>query len=201
MSRRAGFLLIMLPTALVLLAVLTTGAALELENRDAFCASCHTEPEATFYQRTLEAPSDLASAHSAVGVRCIDCHSGEGLAGRIDALLQGASDLGAYLSGSYTQPAVTTNPVGEIGCTQCHAPPSRDDPPDEDALLPISASHYHLVEYADAWMAMLDDAVGTCARCHVAHTENTLEALLWRPMPVVNAACSACHQVLSGQTP
>jgi nitrate/TMAO reductase-like tetraheme cytochrome c subunit len=47
------------------------------ETHDAFCASCHTQPESTFYQRSTAAqPMDLASYHTAQQTRCIDCHSG-----------------------------------------------------------------------------------------------------------------------------
>jgi hypothetical protein len=49
--------------------------AIQLENRNAFCASCHTEPESEYYQRSLAAPVDLASAHNAKNVACIQCHS------------------------------------------------------------------------------------------------------------------------------
>ena len=35
------------------------------EQHDSFCASCHTQPESTFYQRSTAAqPADLASAHT-----------------------------------------------------------------------------------------------------------------------------------------
>lgn len=71
-----------------LLLILVLGAAASigvyaysahLESNDAFCASCHTEPESTYYQQSL-APekATLAAFHSAEGTRCIDCHSGKG---------------------------------------------------------------------------------------------------------------------------
>ena len=103
----------------------TVATAVHLENDDEFCASCHTEPEVSFVNRSLaEEPVDLASAHAhyADAVRCIDCHSGAGTAGRVDALQQGATDLVAYLSGDYTEPAVTTNPLGDEPCFQMPYP-------------------------------------------------------------------------------
>src|SRR5262245_45431626 len=112
-------------TILVILMLLAASGgiayALSLENRDDFCASCHTQPEATYYQRTLQTmPTDLTSAHVAKRVRCIDCHSGAGTLGRLDGLQQGAQDLSAYLLNNYQQPAVTTHPLPDANCIQCH---------------------------------------------------------------------------------
>ncbi len=57
---------------------------LNLENNDAFCASCHTEPESRYFQQSQDtsAPT-LASFHTQKDVRCIDCHSGSGPLGRL----------------------------------------------------------------------------------------------------------------------
>jgi len=114
----AGFLLVLL------LPFIAIGTATALEGYDPFCSACHTEPEVEYVSRSLSNPTDLASVHTPAEVRCIDCYSGEGLFGRSVSLQQGASDLAAYVSGTYAQPAITTNPVGEVGCTKCHNPPS-----------------------------------------------------------------------------
>jgi len=47
-------------------------------------------------------PVDLASAHKADNTRCIDCHSGKGVTGRIRAELLGAHNALAF----YTRTAV-----------------------------------------------------------------------------------------------
>ncbi len=61
------------------------------ETHDAFCTSCHTQPESTFYQRSIGAKAvDLASFHQPQKGRCIDCHSGQGVTGRMSAELMGA---------------------------------------------------------------------------------------------------------------
>ena len=49
---------------LVVVVLLTGGslaAATQVENRNSFCASCHTQPESEFYQRSLATPVDLPS--------------------------------------------------------------------------------------------------------------------------------------------
>ncbi len=194
-----GLLLVILSTALV-------AGAVQLENHDSFCASCHTEPESTYYERTqAETPSDLASAHVLYDepVRCIDCHSKPGTEGRAQALWQGAQDVLAYVAGDYHEPAITQNPLGDAPCLQCHTQPSRDNPitPEEDANLIYSNSHFHWVEYTEAWLREAPNPSGVCGTCHESHTENTLAALGYRYMPDVNTACDDCHLVLSGQTP
>lgn len=184
----------------------TVATAVHLENDDEFCASCHTEPESSFVARSQATePTDLASAHAMYedAVRCIDCHSGAGAKGRIEALQQGAGDLFAYLIDDYHEPAVIENPLGDEPCFKCHIQPSRDNPIDinDNPQLIASNSHYHQVEYTEAWLVKDSNLAGTCGTCHSAHNENTLPALGFRHMPSVNAACDACHLTLSGQTP
>lgn len=74
--------------------------AAPLENDDAFCASCHTEPESRYFAQSQASPVDLASAHGAKGVEYIACHSGRGSIGRLTAMPTVAlPDLLVYQSG------------------------------------------------------------------------------------------------------
>lgn len=194
---------LILITPLLLLAVAGTTAGVQLENRDAFCASCHTEPESTYYQRSLTLPSDLASAHAFVDsaeVRCIDCHSGIGALGRAHSLAQGGWDLVRYLSGIYQQPAQTTNPIGDAGCLKCHTPPG--GVPASDYAVPFASSeHYHFAHYLDEWAARDPDPYGTCAFCHLAHTEGTTPEMHFTPSVATSDGCNDCHRDLSGWNP
>jgi len=105
--RKLGLILVVLvPLILVILSAATAVTAMQFENHDDFCASCHSEPEDAYFQREASASTDLASFHSAQDVRCIDCHSGPGLVpGRISALTLGAKDLLAWVTGHARQPA------------------------------------------------------------------------------------------------
>ena len=205
-SARVGCLLIVGGFIMILVSAGTVATAIHLENDDEFCATCHTEPEVSFVSRSqAETPIDLASAHALYesAVRCIDCHSGPGTQGRVDALQQGAQDLFAYISGDYTDPAVVENSLGDEPCFKCHIQPSRAKPVDINASPQIIASnsHYHLVEYTEAWLGVNSNLDDTCGLCHPAHNNTTLPALGFRHMPSVNATCDACHLDLSGQTP
>lgn len=185
---------------LVVLPVSVLGGAVAIEGHDPFCASCHTEPEVEYFKRSLAEPSDLASAHAHDSIPCIGCHSGEGLFGRTVSLRQGASDLSAYVSGDYAQPAVTTHPVGESGCTKCH------DTPSSSGLYArtdggVTSSHYHFHEYAAEWLAREPDPRGTCNVCHQAHSVGRLAGQQFAINADVQAACETCHAALSGWIP
>ena len=205
-SRHIACGVLIIGGVLVLMSVGAVMGAVHLENQDSFCASCHTEPEATYYDRTQsETPTDLASYHALykIPVRCIDCHSGEGTQGRINALKQGATDLFAYIISDYHDPAQMDNPLGDEPCLKCHTLPSRDNPieHEDDPQLIYSTSHYHWVEYTDAWLEVNPNPEGVCGVCHVSHSEGTIEALGFRYMPAVNAACDDCHTDLAGTIP
>lgn len=200
MSRGRWPLLTVLLLSAVLLPAVVVGGATALENRDSFCASCHTHPEVEYFERSLQAPSDLASAHTPARVRCIDCHSGAGPLGRTVSLRQGASDLAAYLTGDFAQPAETTNPVGDPGCVKCHLQPSAVA--DLSApVVDISASHYHFAEYTAEWLARQPDPRGSCSVCHVGHAPEALPGQGYTVSAAATESCEACHAALSGWVP
>ncbi len=185
--------------ALVLLGGGGYAYAARMESRDAFCASCHTEPETTYYQQSLEPqPSTLAAFHAHEGTRCIDCHSGKGVPGRFKAMLTGARDMVAFRLGRYQQPARTTRPVGNDGCTKCHnmpltitaepgEGPSRGDRPGLDG-------HYHADSLEAAWR-LWGGPANRCALCHPAHAAGDAQQgyTTWSR---VEQGCNACHRTL-----
>ena len=91
------------------------------ESHDSFCASCHTQPETIFFERSTSANAvDLASFHTAKETRCIDCHSGPGLFGRMQAELLGARNAAAFYTHTAVQPAKLTYPIQDANCLKCH---------------------------------------------------------------------------------
>ena len=169
------------------------GGALALENQDAFCAVCHTEPEATYYQQSIKSsPVTLAAYHTQRKINCIDCHSGAGTFGRIRGLQQGAHDLLAFLSGAFQRPALTTQPLGDPGCVKCH----------ERIVNNLGASgsvamngHYHA--YLTTWQS-LDARAARCGTCHPSHV-NGLDGLKFMSQGKVGQLCENCHIALSGK--
>ncbi len=177
----------------IILAIGSVGVSLALENQDAFCAACHTAPEVTYYQQSIQSsPVTLAAFHAQKQTVCIDCHSGSGVLGRTVGLRQGAQDLAAYLNGAYRQPAVTTNPLGDDACLKCHT----------NVLAGTrrggsrgTNGHYHF--YLPQWQAM-DPKAAHCITCHTAHTAG-LDGLQFMSQGKVAQVCDECHTALSGR--
>ncbi len=175
-------------TAVAALAVLALAAFItgdQLENHDSFCASCHSQPETTYYQRSLAPkPVDLASWHWTKATRCIDCHSGKGLTGRLGAMMVGAGDLFAWVSGTAHQPAPLLVPIGDGNCLKCHS----DVPATQDFNL-----HFHA--FLTQWQAN-DPNAGSCVSCHSSHTTDGDPNSQFLTAQRVQPVCEACHAAL-----
>ena len=97
---------------LVVGVVLSAGGRL-LEDRPGFCLSCH---EMAFYGKTWQ--SSGAALHHG---RCIDCHSGPGVAGAVSAQMTGLMELARHFFG-HPSPARSYRPGGvpNANCLKCH---------------------------------------------------------------------------------
>ncbi|HEX9075935.1 MAG TPA: hypothetical protein VF932_09155, partial [Anaerolineae bacterium] len=181
------------------------GGSLLLENQDAFCASCHTQPEEKYYQQSLQAQATtLASFHVQKETRCIDCHSGGGALGRAQGLQQGLDDLMLYLSGTYKAPAITSNPLGDDSCVKCHPevlvrgrrqPPSQIQSPIQGREGRRMDGHYHV--FLQRWQAA-DPRAGHCVNCHTSHTDGAADVGFMAQAPV-QQVCDACHRGLNAR--
>ncbi len=169
------------------------GVALALENQDAFCAACHTQPEAAYYQQSIQAQATtLAAFHTQKQTACIDCHSGSGLVGRYKGLQQGEHDLVNYLVGTYHRPAITTNPLGDEACLKCHADVLAQAAKGESRA---TNGHYHV--FLPRWQK-IDANAAHCTTCHSAHAQG-LASLAFMAQGKVGQVCDQCHTALSGQ--
>ncbi len=173
--------------ALVVFGLVIPLTAMQFENHDSFCASCHTEGELTFYNRSLVTPTaatDLASFHEAKkAARCIDCHTGPGIIGRYGGLMAGSTDLISYFSGHYAQPASLEEPMPDANCTKCHA----------DVLTKQDFNnHFHF--FLSRWQSMDPQNAAHCADCHLSHdTANDAGAVFLNQNATVTI-CQKCHQ-------
>ena len=174
------------------------------EQHDSFCASCHTQPESTFFQRSTAAhPIDMASFHRAQQVICIDCHSGVGVTGRISAELMGARNALLWYTGTAKQPAVVTFPISDQNCLKCHQDVVQTGfTPKEQIVIPGGRSgddgygrnnHWH--ELLTRWQAASATA-GTCTSCHGGHPTGGTAQSGFMVDQVVQQQCSACHKIL-----
>jgi len=177
------------------------------ESQDPFCASCHTQPESTFLERSQAAQAvDLASYHTTQQTKCIDCHSGQGVTGRVQAELLGAHNALLWYTGTAVQPAVLTTPIGDANCLKCHQDiTSRGYQP--KAAITVQgirsgregeggSNHWH--EQLAKWQANSATA-GTCISCHAGHATGGTTQNGFMNNQTVQATCDACHQVLRGR--
>ncbi|MGB8647970.1 MAG: NapC/NirT family cytochrome c [Anaerolineae bacterium] len=161
-----------------------TAYAINQENHDAFCASCHTQPESTYYQQSqAQNAATLSAFHTGKSVNCIDCHSGGGPFGRIEGITQGAQDLLSYYSGNYHNPAITTSKLGDDSCAKCH-----------DTIARSAGINNHFHQFLSQWQAV-DSNAAHCVDCHTGHGagDTTQQYLV---VASVEQVCQACHNVL-----
>ena len=163
-------------------------AGMQLENHDGFCASCHTDPESEFVDRAHAGTAvDLASFHTGTGVRCIDCHSGEGANGRIQAMTLGGHDLLKFVSGQFPQPAPLTKAIDDVNCTKCHSTISQGRD---------FNNHFHIL--LPDWQKQSVNAA-TCVDCHQSHSTDGLTDVAFLNEQHTVAVCQQCHNSLRGR--
>jgi len=181
LSRSRLVMILLLASPLVMAAVIGFGA-MQFENHDSSCASCHTQPEGTYFQReSVQSPVDLASFHSENATRCIDCHSSTGSIGRVGAMMLGAKDLFAFLSKQYAQPAPLTRAIHDDHCLKCH-----QDLPQKREF----TNHFHLL--LSRWQE-LDPNAATCVDCHQSHTTNGEVSIQFINKESTTRICERCH--------
>ncbi len=187
-----------LAAVFVVLAASGFSFAATKESNDVFCGSCHTQPESTYLQRSTAAQNvDLASYHTPLKTRCIDCHSGEGVIGRISAEIMGAENAFRWYTGTAIQPAPLTHPIGDGNCMKCHSQVTQQGyVPNNPALAQLGDSengHWHLL--LSQWRLVSSNAA-RCVDCHGGHTTNGDPKILYLNEQQLTGVCQSCHQVL-----
>ncbi len=186
----------------VLLAAAGFAFAATQEQSDAFCASCHTQPESTFFARSTAAqPVDMASFHTGKQIHCIDCHSGDGVVARVQAEILGARNAALWYTGAATQPAKLTAPIGDGNCLKCHAAVTQRGYTPKEQLFNTSrddreAGNGHWHQFLLRWQVTDPTNAGTCVSCHNGHIPDSNAQSGFMDVTAVNAECDSCHQVL-----
>ena len=185
-SSRGLKTLLLFGIVLLLIASTSLIVGTQLEAHDSFCASCHVQPEESYYQASLrqDEPETLAVIHAGLETRCIDCHSRSGVLGRIWAQLGGMENLVAFRSGNYRDPSSTTRPVGDGGCSKCHG---------DLTWVSERPGHYHSPELRRRWRAF-DGPANTCQACHPAHDEGNFGIEHIIGSTALEEQCEGCHE-------
>lgn len=174
------------------------------ESHDPFCGSCHTQPETSYLERSTSAqPVDLASYHTFQNTKCIDCHSGKGVIGRIKAELEGAGNAFKYITQTAVQPAVLNHPIGDQNCLKCHQNVTSDSySPTQQISIPggfegeedeARVGHWHV--FLSRWQ-FLNRSAGRCVSCHSGHSTSVNVQNGFLNDQNVEDICQACHQVM-----
>jgi hypothetical protein len=193
------------PVLIALLAILLISAggfsfAATQESHDAFCGSCHTQPESTYLERSTTAqPVDLASHHTIQKTRCIDCHSGKGLFGRLQAELIGAKNALKWFTSTAIQPAPLTQPISDNNCLKCHQQVTQSGyvPQNQNFAGNSEAQNGHWHLNLRRWQAV-DANAGRCVSCHGGHTTDGEATLFYLNQQHTISVCESCHQKLGG---
>jgi hypothetical protein len=207
---------------LSLLGVISAVGVSVAEENDAFCATCHLDPERTYvgratrvgqaydlaeeqgltgkarWQTGRDAARDLASAHRAAALDCVACHRGNnGLSDRVTALTLGARNTLLYLTGQFDpdHKGVAHADLLENSCLRCHV----DQPSlggvgggEENPVLVEDFENHFHSYLLDPQYANLT-AVG-CLDCHPAHPEiPPIVPFFINEEGVVLPACVQCH--------
>lgn len=205
----------------VLIIVSAAGVSMAEEN-DAFCATCHLNPERAYVDRSeavdkatdlareqglgaeelwqsgRDASSDLASAHRAEAVNCVACHRGDNSLGdRATALVLGGRNTVLYAAGQFDldHSGVGNSSLVEASCIRCHV--------NEPALGGVAAGQANPVaidSFENHFHSYLFDpqyvdltTVG-CLDCHPSHLEiPPIVPYFIDEERVVFPACVQCH--------
>ncbi len=162
-----------------------------LEEDNDFCNACHLEPGRPLHERIRQGfdarpPVNLASAHGLAGtearpdgsLRCIDCHGGTGLAGRLRVKALAAKDAFWYVVGHFEEPDSMRWPLRDEDCTKCHA----DFSPASAGAEPFHSIPVHNARFEVA-----------CVECHVAHESGGNPQAYFMDASRLRPLCARCH--------
>ncbi|UCC64228.1 MAG: hypothetical protein JSV36_04000 [Anaerolineae bacterium] len=207
---------------LVLLVIGSAVGESVAEENDAFCATCHLNPERTYvdrartvagaygsarqadltgddlWQSSRDAARDLASSHRAAALNCVACHRGDNRLGdRVTALALGARNTFLYLTGQFDpdHSGIAQPGLVEASCLRCHV-----DQPHLGGVTKVDQNPVTLDIFDNHFHSYLFDAqyvaqtVIGCLDCHPSHLEiPPIVPYFIDEERVVLPACVQCH--------
>jgi len=164
-----------------------------LERDNDFCNACHLEPGVPLHleiRRDFDGwpPTSLAAGHAAgflgddaaEGFRCIDCHGGVSVLGRMRVKALAAVDAFWYGVGQFEEPQGMGWPLWDEDCRQCHASFDETEP------LGWQSPRFHQLAVHNVELGV------DCVECHRAHARgdasNHFLGVAW-----VRTQCARCH--------
>lgn len=130
---------------------------------------------------------DLATFHEQKQTRCIDCHTGRGVFGRVNGLMGDAADLISFYSGNYPQPAEMEDPLGDGNCLKCH-----------DSVFAKQDMNNHFHALLPQWQG-IDKNAATCVSCHGGHDKTGNVKIAFLNEQSTTAVCQKCHSTVGAE--
>ena len=165
-----------------------------LEQDNDFCNACHLEPDDPVHldvRRDFDAPvaASLAGAHGAARVegredgafRCIDCHGGESLAGRLRVKVLAAKDGFWYAVGRFEEPTGMRWPLWDEDCAKCHPRFA------EEEFHAWRTPRFHQLAVHNA------EPLVSCVECHLTHESGGNPDANFLHATSVRLQCARCH--------
>jgi hypothetical protein len=207
---------------LALLGVVSAAGVSVAEENDAFCATCHLNPERTYVNRAdavrrvydsarqqgvsgdelwetgRNTARDLASAHRAAALNCVTCHRGDnGLGDRATALALGVRNTLRYLTGQFNpdHSGVADSALVEASCLRCHVNQPQWGGVENGRENPVLTEGFenHFHSYLFA-PEYVDLVTIACLDCHPSHLEiPPIIPFFIDEERVVLPACVQCH--------
>jgi hypothetical protein len=187
--------------ALVALAALLVAAPTgfvvsdRIEADNDFCTACHLSPGVPLHREIRRdfdaAPAEsLAAAHARAGVdedgakrefRCIDCHGGTSLHGRLRVKAIAARDAFWYVIGRFEEPTSMRHPLWDEDCSKCHARFDESEPAEWET------PRFHQLAVHNAELGV------ACVECHLSHEPGGDPELDFIAVAHTRAQCARCH--------
>ena len=168
-----------------------------LEQSNDFCNACHLTPTRPLHEEIRRAfdgrPAvNLASAHAVAGndarsdgtFRCIDCHGGASVVGRVRVKALAAKDAFWYLTGDFEEPTAMHSPLWDADCTRCHARFER-------ASTTGGATPFHAIAVHNAGLSV------RCVECHASHEAGGNPQAYFLDPARLRTECARCHSEFS----
>jgi len=165
-----------------------------LEARNDFCNACHLPSGEPLHRAIRDdfvslPASTLAAAHATAGnaeradggFRCIDCHGGASIIGRVRVKALAAKDALAWATGRFEEPAGMRWPLWDEDCRQCHA---EFDPPVREAW---QSPAFHELAVHNVELGV------NCVECHASHERSAPIAPYFLDAVRVRSQCARCH--------
>jgi hypothetical protein len=166
-----------------------------IEQDNDFCNACHLSPGVPLHREIRSdfdaAPAaTLAAAHARAGVdqagakrefRCIDCHGGTSLHGRLRVKALAARDAFWYGLGRFEEPTSMRHPLWDEDCGKCHARFDELEPQEWET------PRFHQLAVHNAALGV------ACVECHQSHERGGDPELGFIAVAHARAQCARCH--------